>query len=273
MAHTIYNPLHKGWETILKERFDLYRELSYSGDTGKVDFILLRDQLDHEDHYRTVIDTGMRQNLTLAVKTADGMEKLHTLANNGAKTTQEICGQVHNQMKELKDSPNGKKKENWEKFLEETINKRKGETDKMWNKMYVDAHATIEAMPPALQTPATHVFNIATGGITRFITSALEWLTDAFKSVVQWLSNAIRKIGEFAGKVVTWFTSAWNWIQDKFSGKKTAKHFVDGLTDSDDSYFISYRVDSDSHRVDSDSHRVDSDSHRVGFHSHDGDGR
>ncbi|KAM3547383.1 hypothetical protein ARSEF4850_010059 [Beauveria asiatica] len=266
MAHTIYNPLHKGWKTILNERFDIYRELSYSGDTGKVDFILLRDQLDHDDHYRTVIDTGMRQNPTLAVKTADGMEKLHTLANNGAKTTREICGRVHDEMNKLKDSPEGKKKENWEILLKTSIKKRKEETDKMWDQMEIDAHATIGAMPSVLQKPAAHVFNAATAGITKFIAEAFKWLLDALKSILQWLKDAIRKIGEFAGKVVSWFTSAWTWIQDKFSAKKTAKHFVDGLTDSDDSYSIS-------HRVDSDSHHVDSDSHHVGFHSHDGDGR
>lgn len=208
MAQTTYTPRRKHWKAIVNGRIDLYKEVSRNGDTATAGSILLRDQLAHEDHYLSLVDSGWGQTIDHAIKTLNGEEKLHAVATRNNQKVASMCNEVHAHMLKLKSSEEGKNPPAWKALINSQIDQKKTETDKMWEDMRDEAIATIDEMPKGTQEPAANIFTSAISAIADFASKAIAWLKKAADAIAEWLKELAKKIQEFGQNVLDWFEEA-----------------------------------------------------------------
>ncbi|KAM3510722.1 hypothetical protein MY11210_005648 [Beauveria gryllotalpidicola] len=259
MAHTTYNPRHKNWKTILNERIDLYKAVSRSGDTAKVDLILLRDQLAHEDHYLTLIDSVLDKETDGAIAPADDVHKLHALANGGNQKVLSMYHHVHDSMAKLKASGEDKPLV-WKQDLKAKIDENDKKTLVLWEGLRKDGIDTITDMPEDAREPAAITFTTALGFVAELATKAAKWLKDAAASVASWLKKGWEKIVEIGQKIHDYFANAWHMIQKIFGRTNYAILASEPAVN----------IPTGSGESDSNARHVDNHSHHHGDYRHSG---
>jgi hypothetical protein len=186
------------WETVYDRRISLLKEAARSGNTAILAALQVQDGLEHGDLNEAIQDEDPDTK-----KTRYEMA-VHLQGEN--KKTKQNAANVKSKMEELKDED--KDEDDWERMLDETIDKGKQDSDARWEALRKFGKEKIKKLKSKYQGPVARLYAAALKGVSGFIGKCIDWLTGALNTIGQWLGKAWAKIKEWANQVSDWFITA-----------------------------------------------------------------
>ncbi|KAJ5509134.1 hypothetical protein N7527_011277 [Penicillium freii] len=220
MISSPVEPVYYSWRTRLHDRIALMKDASMNGDTAVSAALTVQNQSASVDSLATLYKKADAYGPEVLDNTKQIMSNLQTKAEGGTKDAKADTDGVKGNMDALQKSPDGKKKESWRERLRKDIAAQKKKSGDRWDALGKFGEEQIDKLPNEdLKNNATDIYTTALTAINTFISKAVEWLENAWRTVTEWFQKAWEAVKEFARKAVNWFEGAWNTVKRAFGAR------------------------------------------------------